>query len=95
VSALTGRVRWTLLCLDPDTGLPPEDPLAGFLPPNDSTGRGEGHVSFTVRPKINVPNGTVLTNKASIVFDANPAIETNLVTNVVSTNRVYLPFLSK
>ena len=81
----TGRVRWTFRTLDPDTGELPEDPLAGFLPPNDATRRGEGHVSFSVRPCAGSPNGTALTNSASIVFDVNEPIETNTVSNTIGT----------
>ena len=61
----------------------PTDPLAGFLPPNDETGRGEGHVSFTIRPRADVQAGTVVTNIASIVFDTNEPILTNQVWNTI------------
>jgi len=83
MNPLTGRLRWTLRTLDPETGELPVDPLAGFLPPNDATGRGEGHVSFTIRPRADAPVGTSLTNSAGIVFDTNEAIETNQVRNTL------------
>jgi RHS repeat-associated protein len=35
--------------IDPATFLPP-DVLTGFLPPEDGTGRGKGHISYTVLP---------------------------------------------
>jgi len=85
VNYSSGRVRWTFQTLDPDTGDPPEDPLAGFLPPNDDTHRGEGHVAFSVMPKPRWPEGTLITNFASIVFDTNPPIHTNTVTNRTQT----------
>jgi hypothetical protein len=81
----TGEMLWALRTLDPDTGELPVDPLAGFLPPNDETGRGEGHVSFTVLPRADIANGTVISNQASIVFDVNDPIVTNVVTNTVLT----------
>jgi uncharacterized repeat protein (TIGR01451 family) len=96
VSTLTGRVRWTLTMLDPETGQPPEDALAGFLPPNDASGRGEGHVSFIIRSSA--PAGTQLTNSAQIVFDANAAIQTNQVWNtvgVLGANKLYLPHIRR
>lgn len=87
-----GQVRWVFRTLDPATGEPPEDPLAGFLPPNDVTGRGEGHVVFSVRPKDGLPLGTLVSNSASIVFDTNAAIETNEVWNTVGPQlRIFLP----
>src|SRR5207244_3063062 len=62
--------------IDPATQLPP-DVLTGFLPPEDDTGRGQGHVSYTIRPKAGLPTGTTIKNIATIVFDANPSIATD------------------
>jgi hypothetical protein len=89
----TGQVNWTLRTLDPETGESPEDPLAGFLPPNDETGRGEGHVAFSVKPRSGLAMGTVITNQASIVFDTETSIVTNEVWNTVGepSFSVYLP----
>ena len=83
LNEVTGKVEWIFRTLDPETGLPPEDPLAGFLPPNDGTGRGEGHVSFSIRPRAELTDGTVISNQASIVFDFNAPISTNIVTNMI------------
>jgi hypothetical protein len=79
----TGVISWTMTSVDPTTGGLPEDPWAGFLPPNDATGRGEGFVSFVVRPQSGLPDGTVVANQASIVFDVNDPIWTNVVTNTL------------
>jgi hypothetical protein len=73
---MTGVVSWRFTSLDPDTGKPPDDPLAGFLPPNVTAPEGEGSVSFTVSPKALLPTGTEIRNRATIVFDANPPIDT-------------------
>ena len=72
----TGRVEWRLKAIDTATEQPPDDPLAGFLPPEDGTGRGQGYVSFTIRPRADVTDETLISNKASIIFDVNAAIET-------------------
>ena len=75
---------WIFESLDPSTGLPPSDPSIGFLLVNDSiTRRGEGFVSFTVEPKSTSQTGDSIYAEASIVFDFNDAIETNLWTNIV------------
>jgi hypothetical protein len=89
----TGMVDWTFRTLDPDTGQLPSDVDAGFLPANDETGRGEGHVTFSIAQKPNLGAGTVITNRASIIFDVNDAIVTNVYMNVVGGPVVYLPLI--
>jgi hypothetical protein len=83
----TGRVEWRMWSVDPTTGDLPEDPYAGFLPPNDATHRGEGSLTYVIRPKPGLMDGEALTNRAVIVFDptygANPAILTPWVTNTI------------
>jgi len=76
-------VLWTFRTLDPDTGELPEDALAGFLPPNDDNGIGEGHVSFSLWAKPDLPRGTIIRNEAAIVFDVNDPIVTNEVFNTI------------
>ena len=90
-----GQLHWTFRTLDPATGLPPDDPLVGFLPPNTSSARGEGHVMFDVRVRPDTPNQSSITNTATIIFDANPLISTPMTTITVATYRVYLPLLIK
>lgn len=79
----TGMLRWTLEAIDPITGGTPEDPLAWFLPPNDAAHRGEGYVTFTVRPQAQLAAGAQITNVAQIIFDDNEAIWTNRVVNTI------------
>jgi len=74
----TGILTWTFTTLDPATGLPPADPLAGFLPP-----AGEGSVSFSVAARPGLATGTQFTNKASIIFDANAPMDTPVRSNVI------------
>ena len=89
-----GVVTWTLQTLDPLTSQPPDDPLAGFLPPNDATHRGEGHVAFTIRAKPRLAQGTLISNQTSIVFDAEATITTNVVTNTIG-GFIHLPVVRK
>ncbi|MGC9349860.1 MAG: DUF7619 domain-containing protein, partial [Anaerolineae bacterium] len=87
LNAETGLVTWRLHSYDDQTGQLPEDPLAGFLPANDETHAGEGFVTFSIRPQAGLPQGTVFSNRASIVFDLNAPIVTNVVTQTLDTQR--------
>jgi len=83
-SALTGStLRLRLRTLDPETGDLPEDPLAGFLPPDDATGRGQGVLTFSVRTKTGLAPGTRIANSATIVFDTEAPITTNEVFHMI------------
>ncbi len=53
----SGLLTWTFTSLDPETGELPEDPLAGFLPPNREPPEGEGYVMFTMRQKPGLATG--------------------------------------
>jgi uncharacterized repeat protein (TIGR01451 family) len=77
----TGVVTWRMQSVDPVTGSLPEDPFAGFLPPNDAQHRGEGFVSFSILPRPTAPPGAAFTNQAAIVFDVNAPIITPVAVN--------------
>ena len=78
------KVFWIFESIDPETGLAPSDPLAGMLPVNDTlTHEGEGFVNFTMKPKSSAVTGDSIRAQASIVFDVNAAIETNIWNNLV------------
>ena len=79
----TRVVTWKFTTLDPATLDLPINPFLGFLPPNQTPGEGQGFVNYTVRPILGSPSGTRIDAQASIVFDANGAIETNVFTNTV------------
>jgi RHS repeat-associated protein len=74
----SGLITVTFQSIDPTTQLPP-DVLAGFLPPEDGTGRGQGHISYLVESRANVATGTEIRNIALIRFDANTVIATNQI----------------
>jgi hypothetical protein len=71
-----GALYATFRTIDPATGLPPEVTI-GFLPPEDGTGRGQGHISYTISPSLNLPTGTQIRNVAHITFDRGTTIATN------------------
>jgi RHS repeat-associated protein len=83
LNAATGELHWALSSIDPDSLAPTTDVLAGFLPPNDATSRGEGFVSYRVKAKPMLSTGTQITALAQIVFDSNDPIETNTFTNTL------------
>lgn len=82
----TGLVTWTFTSLDPTTLQPTSNPAAGFLPPNDAEGDGEGYVSYSVEPISTAATGTAITGQASVVFDTNAAIATNTVSNTIDAS---------
>ncbi|MCA1764195.1 MAG: hypothetical protein LC664_14565, partial [Flavobacteriales bacterium] len=55
----------------------------GFLFPNDSTGRGQGFVTYIIELKPDLEPGTEIENRASIIFDENEIIETNTWKNTI------------
>ncbi|MEZ5278471.1 MAG: carboxypeptidase regulatory-like domain-containing protein [Opitutaceae bacterium] len=81
----SGTALWSMKSFDPETGDYPEDAFAGFLPPNDETGRGEGYVSFLIEPKAGLVDGTEILNSAEIVFDVNDPIVTNETVNTIDS----------
>ena len=84
-----GVAHWVMRIVDgttPDGW--PEDPYAGFLPPNDGSHRGEGHLAYRIRVREDAPIGALIPNSATIVFDYNEPIVTdpawwNIVESVV------------
>ena len=54
------------------------------LPDSNSNQEGShGAVSFSLRPKLGLPENTTVNNKASIYFDFLPAVSTNTCSNIV------------
>ncbi|MBI2568927.1 MAG: hypothetical protein HYV63_18050 [Candidatus Schekmanbacteria bacterium] len=83
----SGTVTWTFQSIDPVTGLPPDDPLAGFLPANVEPPAGQGFVSLVVDLQPALPDGTEVRNEARIVFDSNPPIDTPEWLNTVDNDK--------
>ena len=96
VDIIDSRSFWTFRSIDPTTGFPPQDAELGFLAVNDTSvnqyndtliGPGEGYVSFSIGLRPVVQTGDTVKADASIVFDENEAIETNIWSNVIDAGR--------
>ncbi|HLK66557.1 MAG TPA: SBBP repeat-containing protein [Bryobacteraceae bacterium] len=74
----TQTLTWTFKSIDPTTGLPPFNPLVGFLPP----GAG-ANVSFSVTPKPGIANGTQVSDQATVVFDGQTPMSTQTWVNTI------------
>ncbi len=75
---------WIFKSIDPLTGLPPDDASKGFLPVDDSiTHKGEGFVSYRIKPKSTAITGDSIYAIANIVFDVNESILTPKIFNVI------------
>ena len=90
-----GQVTWKFQSIDPLTGLPPTDPLRGFLPPNTSAPNGQGSVYFSIDPFSNLAGGDTITNGAVIVFDTNPSIDTPIWLNTIDLTELRLQIVKE
>ncbi|MFI5460385.1 MAG: RHS repeat-associated core domain-containing protein [Isosphaerales bacterium] len=79
----TGLATWTLTAIDPKTLDIETSATLGLLPPDDSTGRGEGYVEYSVQPKPGLAAGTRINAQATIVFDTNAPISTAPIYNTI------------
>lgn len=75
-SAETGKAVWTLTSLDPMTLQPIADAREGLLPVNNAYGKGIGLIEYDIALHNGLAHGISISNKASIIFDENEAIET-------------------
>ncbi|MGO9114375.1 MAG: beta strand repeat-containing protein, partial [Thermoguttaceae bacterium] len=81
----TGLLTVAFTSLDPATGEAPTGVFDGFLPPDNSSGIGEGYVQYTVQPKNDLTTGATISQQASVVFDINAAIMTNAAVNTIDS----------
>ena len=81
----TGIAHWAFVSLEKN-GDELKDIMNGFLLPNKDSGVGEGFVSFVIEHKKNPANGSTVSNKATIIFDANEPITTNTYVNTFDTD---------
>lgn len=87
LDTISGLINWEFISLNPTDMNLEEDPMVGFLPPNNTKHAGEGFVSFSVGLKKELETNAELKNKASIVFDANKPILTNEFTNTLDLDK--------
>ena len=84
---LTGMAEWYLRSYVANTiDHFPVSAYDGFLPPNDETHRGEGYVKFGIRVKDDTETGTVIETNATIIFDTNDPIITNVWKNTIDVD---------
>ena len=76
---------WEFQSIDPITLLPPSDPLKGFLLLQDSSQilYGHGFVNFSIKPIQTAITLDTIGARASIVFDFNDTIPTNIAKNTI------------
>lgn len=76
---------WEFQSIDPITLLPPSDPLKGFLLLQDSTQTNYGHglVNFSMKPLQSAITLDTIGARATIVFDLNDTIPTNIAMNTI------------
>ncbi len=76
---------WEFQSIDPITLLPPSDPLKGFLLLQDSSKPlyGHGFVNFSIKPMQTALTLDTIGARASIVFDSNDTIPTNIAKNTI------------
>lgn len=74
----TQTLTWTFTSIDPTTGLPPFNPLVGFLPP----GAG-ANVAFSVTPTPGIATGTQVSEQAAVVFDGQAPMNTAAWVNTI------------
>lgn len=78
-----GIARWLFTSLDPMTMEPTDDVMQGFLSVNHDGTSGIGDVGYRIGVKKGLEDGLEITNRASIVFDANEPLLTPTWTNIV------------
>lgn len=81
-----GIAVWTIRSLDPMTMEETWDYMQGILPVN-SNGEGEGAISFDIKLREGLADGTKITNRASIVFDNEAAIMTPTWSNTIDDTK--------
>ncbi|HWR33611.1 MAG TPA: RHS repeat-associated core domain-containing protein [Chitinophagaceae bacterium] len=76
---------WEFQSIDPVTLLPPADPLKGFLLLQDSSQilYGHGFVNFSFKPMQTAITLDTIGARASIIFDFNDSIPTNIAMNTI------------
>ncbi len=76
----TGEIEWYLRSYDLTRAAYsfwPSGINDGFLPPNNETHRGEGHLAYRIKIREDAPANVVICASAEIIFDHNEMIPTD------------------
>ncbi|MBQ9454446.1 MAG: carboxypeptidase regulatory-like domain-containing protein [Thermoguttaceae bacterium] len=85
--AETGEAKWYLRSYVSSTyDNFPVSAYDGFLPPNDENHSGEGYITYHVKYDSDLSTGDVISTSATIIFDTNEAIETNVWLNTIDVD---------
>jgi len=87
IDRTTGDIFWTMQCIDPNTGEPPLDAYAGFLPPDVVKGEGQGFVTYSIKAAPDIADGEVIDAEARIIFDTNDPIDTPPIFNTIDASK--------
>lgn len=87
IDVANGVASWTLTTIDPETGETPDNPLIGFLPPNNEDGAGDGFVAYSIRPGRTAETGDVIDAVATIIFDTEEPISTPPIFNTLDVDK--------
>ncbi|MBR6930664.1 MAG: T9SS type A sorting domain-containing protein [Bacteroidales bacterium] len=82
IDIIHNKAFWVFQSIDPSTGSEPQSSQLGFLLVNDDEGRGEGYVNYYISPADGLQTGDTTSAVATIVFDDNAPISTNVWTNM-------------
>ncbi len=74
----TNTITWSFNSIDPATGMPPTDKKIGMLPPG-----ANASVAFSDKAIQNLSTGTQISDQASVVFNTNNPVNTNVWTNTL------------
>ncbi len=87
IDKATGIIVWKFSTFDLNTLQLTTDPVEGFLPPNIDGKQVQAFVNFSIKPKQGVTSGTIIDNKATIVFDNNAGIKTGNWQHIIDTTK--------
>jgi YD repeat-containing protein len=79
----TGLLTANFTSLDAATGEAPAGAGDGFLPPDDTSGIGEGFLQYNVQPKTGLAPGVTITQQPEYTYDVSGRVTGDAVTNPV------------
>ena len=83
----SGKIEWHLSSINPNTYDPIVDKKQGFLPPNDSTGKGLGFLEYTIDSKTNLVHGSKIRSQVDVQVDSTLSITTPAWMNTIDAEK--------